>query len=255
MSKDIAGVWVKAETMPRVIGEYFCIVKYPAKKQTEKMVCEFNYDVWCKGEENYEVIEYLDESQPIPLPDVEDLQEQVRKHISAHNLFNWDEALTGEEMTYLENLLLTFAPIFQPGSIGFEKAVKPFLVSQPIPVNQDGYWKKRCEAAELYISYVRIEDSSDPAEKIAYKLWQQLKSNPEPIPVQEGLDYELAKEAIDIIEGLVYFSQIHEVKGVVLPKGSHEDFWKRGQQFLWNKCKIIEGEYFPSPVHPEKKEK
>lgn len=85
-------------------------------------------------------VEHLDE-QPIPVPDVEDLQEQVRKHISAHDLFNWDEALTGEEMTYLENLLLTFAPIFYPGSIGFEKTVRPYL-QQPIPVNQDGEFDK-----------------------------------------------------------------------------------------------------------------
>lgn len=52
-----------------------------------------------------------------------DLQEQVRKHIK-EQLFDWDEALTGEEMIYLENLLLTFNPLCPVGSIGFEEQKK-----------------------------------------------------------------------------------------------------------------------------------
>lgn len=61
------------------------------------------------------------------IPEWIDLQEQVRTHIKKHDLFNWDEALTEEEMSYLENLLLTFAPIFYPGSVGFKETVEPYL--------------------------------------------------------------------------------------------------------------------------------
>lgn len=55
---------------------------------------------------------------------VEDLQDQVRKHIAADNLFDWHEALTENEMILLEQLLLTFFPLCPPGSIGFEKGKK-----------------------------------------------------------------------------------------------------------------------------------
>jgi septal ring factor EnvC (AmiA/AmiB activator) len=66
------------------------------------------------------------ENKPsIPI-EVEDLQKQVRDHIK-DDLFDWDEALTGEEMIFLEQLLLTFAPMFSPGSIGFGKTVKPYI--------------------------------------------------------------------------------------------------------------------------------
>lgn len=58
--------------------------------------------------------------------EVEDLLQQVRKHIK-EDLFEWDEALTDEEMIFLEQLLLTFAPMFYPGSVGFEKTVRPYI--------------------------------------------------------------------------------------------------------------------------------
>jgi hypothetical protein len=54
----------------------------------------------------------------------EDLQDQVRAHIRNDKLFNWDEALSDNEMTYLEQLLLTFNPLCPPGSIGFEEQVR-----------------------------------------------------------------------------------------------------------------------------------
>lgn len=64
--------------------------------------------------------------QPLPATGtqgeyVDDLQDQVRKHILDDKLFDWHEALSGNEMEYLEQLLLTFCPIFQPGSIGYAK--------------------------------------------------------------------------------------------------------------------------------------
>jgi hypothetical protein len=62
-----------------------------------------------------------------------DLQDQVRAHIKADRLFDWHEAMTNEAMTYLENLLLTFAPMFYPGSVGFAKTVQPYL-KQPVGV-------------------------------------------------------------------------------------------------------------------------
>jgi hypothetical protein len=55
---------------------------------------------------------------------VEDLQEQVRAHIRNDKLFDWDEALSGNEMTHLEQLLLTFNPLCPPGSIGYEEQVR-----------------------------------------------------------------------------------------------------------------------------------
>lgn len=39
-----------------------------------------------------------------------DLQEQVKEHISGDNNFDWHEALTENEMTFLVDLLLTFRP-------------------------------------------------------------------------------------------------------------------------------------------------
>lgn len=60
----------------------------------------------------------------------DDLQNQVRDHIASHDLFHWHEALTENEMTYLENLLLTFCPLFPKGSIGYNKWID-YLSSQP----------------------------------------------------------------------------------------------------------------------------
>ena len=53
--------------------------------------------------------------------DADDLQVQVREHIKNHDLIDWEEMLTENEMTILENLLLTFNPLCPPGSIGFEE--------------------------------------------------------------------------------------------------------------------------------------
>lgn len=89
--------------------------------------------------------EFYNSGQSVePIDNVEgetDLQDQVREHIKQHDLFDWDEALTGEEMIYLENLLLTFMPIVPPGSIGYEKLMKAFPQS-----NQ----KVNNVAAEIY---------------------------------------------------------------------------------------------------------
>lgn len=60
-------------------------------------------------------------------PEYIDLQDQVRNHIKQQKLFDWHEALSENEMVYLEDLLLTYAPIFYPGSIGFERTVRPYL--------------------------------------------------------------------------------------------------------------------------------
>lgn len=54
----------------------------------------------------------------------DDLLVQVREHIRKDNLFDWHEALSENEMTYLENLLLTYAPQFPVGSIGYNEQRK-----------------------------------------------------------------------------------------------------------------------------------
>ena len=89
--------------------------------------------------------------QEIP---VENLQEQVRKHIASHDLFDWNEALTDNEITYLENLLLTFAPIFPPGSIGFDESVKPFLEEKERRI-------KELEAKIIKLRFKNLEQPSD----------------------------------------------------------------------------------------------
>lgn len=55
---------------------------------------------------------------------VEDLHDQVRAHIRKDKLYDWSEAMTDNEMTYLENLLLTFNPLCPPGSIGYEEQAR-----------------------------------------------------------------------------------------------------------------------------------
>lgn len=72
----------------------------------------------------------MSNTERTPSPTAEDLQEQVRNHIKADR-FNWNEALTGNEMLFLENLLLTFCPITQPGSIAYEKWKSHIAASQP----------------------------------------------------------------------------------------------------------------------------
>lgn len=84
---------------------------------------------------------------------VKDLQDQVREHIKQHDLFDWNEALTGEEMTYLENLLLTFMPIVPPGSIGYEKLMKAYEIKQP-PTNINKW----------------IEDAFDAGRNLEYEI-------------------------------------------------------------------------------------
>lgn len=67
--------------------------------------------------------------------DVPDLQQQALEHISDYDLFNWDEALTENEFSYLLDLLMKFNPLCPPGSIGFEdqkRHIKNQSQEQPI---------------------------------------------------------------------------------------------------------------------------
>lgn len=57
-------------------------------------------------------------------PEDFDLQNQVREHIKNDKLFDWHELMTEYEMECLEQLLLTFNPLFQPGSIGYSQWAK-----------------------------------------------------------------------------------------------------------------------------------
>jgi hypothetical protein len=51
---------------------------------------------------------------------------------------------------------------------------------------------------------------------------------------------------IDVIEALIYYSQIHEVTNV-RPAGmlSHKAAWLRAQQHLWDQCEVIDSKYQP----------
>lgn len=86
---------------------------------------------------------------------VEDLQDQVRRQIKEHDLFNWHEELSEEEMIYLENLLLTFCPIFPKGSIGYEKQNKS--ATPPLPVNE--------AAKEYALKWIPDDESDDHWDK------------------------------------------------------------------------------------------
>lgn len=86
--------------------------------------------------------------------EVEDLQKQVRDHIKAHDLFDWHEALTENEMILLENLLLTFAPMFSPGSVGFEKTIRPYLKSQPTDEPDAGYSEQTEDFKEYAVRFM-----------------------------------------------------------------------------------------------------
>jgi len=79
----------------------------------------------------------------------DDLQKQVRTHIN-EDLFDWDEALTDEEMIFLEQLLLTFAPMFNKGSIGFAKTIQPHLTALQSSLKEK---EKECEELKTEIKY------------------------------------------------------------------------------------------------------
>lgn len=70
--------------------------------------------------------------------DYVDFQEQVRQHIRNDKLYNWDEALTDEEMLCLEQLLLTFNPKLPPGTLG----------NPSTAIGQDGWIKCEDEKPE-----------------------------------------------------------------------------------------------------------
>lgn len=82
-----------------------------------------------------------------PLIDQKDLQDQVREHINSHDLFDWHEALTENEMIYLKNLLLTFNPLCPPGSIGFEKQKRH---TQSVPLIDKGEPEPEMVSREEY---------------------------------------------------------------------------------------------------------
>jgi NTP pyrophosphatase (non-canonical NTP hydrolase) len=52
------------------------------------------------------------------------------------------------------------------------------------------------------------------------------------------------QEAIDLLEQLVYYSQIHTVSGV-RPAGfdTHDEAWKKAQKFIRDNCEIVDGKY------------
>lgn len=50
-----------------------------------------------------------------------DLHQQVIDHIRNYKLFDWDEALSDNEMSLLEDMFMSFNPLCPPGSIGFEE--------------------------------------------------------------------------------------------------------------------------------------
>lgn len=72
------------------------------------------------------------------------------------------------------------------------------LDEQPIPVNQDDYWKKRCEAAEKVI----INEQSEGYNQQDYETWYNLyKSSPSPTPVNDREDDEINNYYMSLFEG------------------------------------------------------
>jgi hypothetical protein len=120
----------------------------------------FNFDWLCISKDGYDrgndefkstckILAYPVTKEGRYFPD--DLLDQVRKHIKADNLFDWHEALTENEMEYLENLMLTFCPLFPPGSMGQKK--------------QDEHAKKLSQPASQQPSGEGLEDSRAVDEK------------------------------------------------------------------------------------------
>lgn len=61
---------------------------------------------------------------------------------------------------------------------------------------------------------------------------------------QKEQDKEKFQRLIKLVEALVYYSQIHTVKGVrAANMDNHENTWREAQKWLWDNCDIIEGEY------------
>jgi hypothetical protein len=66
------------------------------------------------------------------------------------------------------------------------------------------------------------------------------------------MQQEKINELIKQVEALVYYSQIHTVKGVrAAHMPDHETAWRKAQQWLWDKCKADEmGNYALKEQHP-----
>jgi hypothetical protein len=68
----------------------------------------------------------------------------------------------------------------------------------------------------------------------------------------EGKNWNIGQ----LIAALVYYSQIHTVKNVrPVEFPSHENTWRVVQQWLWDNCKRVNGEYvYPSNQSPREQE-
>lgn len=144
--------WVKAsERLPEKSNNYFVKVWSGRHKYIYHDCNHFDKGTWdTLSDPMDEIKEWLDESHwEVKVYNICDLQNSVREHIKQDNLFDWHEALTENEMTYLENLLLTFCPLFPPGSIGYEQQRKHIASSEQrvegyTPVvalkDDDGHW-------------------------------------------------------------------------------------------------------------------
>lgn len=136
---------------------------------------------------------------------VEDLQEQVRNHIASDKLYDWREALTDEEISYLENLLMTFAPQFCPGSIGFETTVMPWLDrlmgEDAVKVEEEKETKQQI----LNRVYGREITPSIEMLRSMEQYAAQFRSQPKPVEVQ-GVDYwSLVGELKGTLKGILDF--------------------------------------------------
>lgn len=62
----------------------------------------------------------------------------------------------------------------------------------------------------------------------------------QPLGLQEKIN-----RLIKLVSELVYYSEIHTVKGVQpVEMQSHDESWREAQKWLWDNCKSSEGEYF-----------
>lgn len=97
----------------------------------------------------------------IELPD--DLHKQVMDHIRNYKHFDWDEALSGNEMSLLEDMLMTFNPLCPPGSAGFEEQKRHIeRLFHPSPPIED-------------IKDIRVEDKGEKSNPVIAGLEKQIQ--------------------------------------------------------------------------------
>lgn len=206
MNNSIAGVWVKAETdrMPKDAGFYTCMIEKKGDGEKSQYPAFRNYNGdWFLLQENEKLLWWLNEDETNPTQNKGSLKNlfkyfqdqfgllptptQVREITEMINAWqacfepipvNQDDI---EFQKYLSEARDAFVVTMYGQDTRLRVAAENILIAfdqlrerlqQPTPVNQDDYWKKRCEAAELLLGNIGRNVNRFPG----YIEWQQLKS-------------------------------------------------------------------------------